>query len=291
MTSNNTIRALKATQTIEQLGGLQRPTLSSSREVTASDVWQVLDLCSRLKLDVPRELADELASAAQISQRAHKLKTAPTVYTADDLAADDYEQRFIDVMTGQLRVLAKADELINRAKGPAIDRAVATARTHSEALIKLLNRAYPTHSTGELGREFRQAHMILLGWQGSMSQPIGLLADWCLYFAWTQEAWNTLAGRTRLSGHPAPNGVSDYEHAIACGATPYLALSRKDAQIRSEHHEDGFKAATEAQATSRVQAYVQRQFDEQVARAEQEQRRAQDDARAYIREAAEAIGN
>jgi hypothetical protein len=286
----NTTRALKATEAIDQFGGLERPSFGhASRVVTTEDLRSVLDLCSRLKLDIPAELADALEDTARICQRAHQLATTAPGYTADDLAADDYEERFIAAMTAQLRVLAKADELITRAKTPAIAKAAATARQHSQALIKLLNTVYAKHAQAPLGAEMREVHNTLLSWQSNLGQAMDGHQEWCMQFAWPQDAWNTLASRTRLPGHPAPRGVSDFDHALACGAKPYLALSLKDAETRYQHHREEYRAWEDAQAIARTQAYVQAETNRAIQEAQREQNRDRADALAYIREADDAI--
>lgn len=276
-----TDRALKATQTIEALGGLQKPRWGATRVVTASDALVVLGLIKRLKLDVPNDLADTLSSTALMRERAQTLKAAPATFTADDFAADDYEARFAAAVAGQLCAIAKTDELIARAVAPAIEQAVGAARRSSEALIGQLNRAYPTNPTSEI----REAHTILLNWQGSLSRQIDAYAEWCLLFAWPQEAWNTLASRTRLPGHPAPQGVTDFDHAIACGATPYLALSLRDAEARAAHHTEAFKDWRDAEAVARTQAYVQQESDRQIAEVRRSHEHHRADALAYIRAA------
>lgn len=290
MTTKSTDRALTATQTIEQLGGLERLSLgNTSRIVTASDVWTVLDLCRRLKLDIPAELADALCDTAVICQRAHKLKATAPAYTAEDLAADDYEQRFVGAMTARLRVLAKADDMITRAKGAAIEKSAATARQHSQALIKLLNTVYAKHARAPLGKEMRAAHTILLGWQASLAQGMDIYEQWCLHFAWPQEAWDTLASRTNLSGYPAPRGVSDFDHALDCGARPYLALSLKDVETRCQHYRDEHQAWEEAQNVARVQDYVQQQTNKAIADATRAAERRNAETMAYMNAAAEAL--
>lgn len=290
MSITNTTRALKATQTIEQFGGLeQRSYGNTSRIVTGRDLWTVLDLCSRLKLDIPAELADALRDTALICERAHQLETTAPGYTADDLAADDFEQRYITALTAQLRVLAKGDDLIGRAKAPAIEKAASVARRHSEALIKLLNTVYAKHAQTPLGKEMRAAHSTLLGWQSSLGQAMDLYEQWCLRFAWPQEAWNTLASRTQLSGYPAPAGVSDFDHALACGAKPYLALSLKDAETRCQHYREQHQAWEEAQAIAATQAYIQAEANRAIQDAQRGRAQDRAEALAYIREAHDAI--
>lgn len=287
---NNTNRALKATQTIEQLGGLQRAEWGT-RLVYAEDLLKVLNLFSRLKLDVPKELADVLAETATICQRAHKLKTAPAVYTADDLAADDFEQRFTEVMTGQLRVLAKADTLISQAKATVVVRAVAVIRQQAQPLIKLLNRAYKANPTAEI----REVHRtILLPWVGGMT-PRRLADDytarWCLTWAWTPEAWNKLADDTAAQMEIPPSWRgSEFDFAIACGGKPYLAPSTADAADRATRHYEQRQLWKDTQRNEVAQEHAREEIARQVAQAEAEQERAMADARrrAAVAAAAEA---
>lgn len=290
MTTANTNRALKATQTIEQLGGLQRAEWGTS-PVDANDLLKVLNLFSRLKLDVPKELADVLTETATICQRAHKLKTAPAVYSADDLAAEDYEQRFTEVMTGQLRVLAKADTLISQAKATVVSRAVAVIRQQAQPLIKLLNRAYRANPTAEI----REVHRsILLSWVGGMA-PRRLANDytarWCLTWAWTPEAWNKLADDTAAQMEvPSSWRGSEFDFAIACGGKPYLAPSTTDAADRAARHYEQRQLWKDSQLNAVAQERAREEMARQVAQAEAEQERAIADARrrAAVTAAAEA---
>jgi len=294
MTTANTNRALKATQTIEQLGGLQRAEWGDMRRyIGAEDVRTVLELFARLKLDVPKELADVLTETATICQRAHKLKTAPTLYTADDLAAEDYEQRFTNAMTGQLRVLAKADDLINRAKATAIEQAVRTIRQQAQPLIKLLNTAYRKYADGDLGRTIRDAHRgILLPWHGGTA-PIRIeqdyTAQWCLTWAWTQEAWNKLADDTAAQMEiPRSWTGTSFDFAVACGGKPYLSPSTADAFDRALHHRQQYRIWQEDRRNERAQEHAREQIDQQTEQARQQQERQLAEARRLAAAAAVA---
>ena len=293
MTTNNTDRARKATQTIEQLGGLQRAEWGSTGTISANDLLTVLDLCSRLKLDVPKAFADELANTATIYQRAHKLKTAATTFTPDDLAASDFEERFTTAMTGQLRVLAKADALIDRAKASATSQAVAAVRQYGQSLIELLNAAYRDNLKGELGDAIRLAHRTLLNWQGGVTAGrIGddYAASWCLTWAWTQEAWNKLADDTAAQMElPRSWTGSRFDFALACGGKPYLAPSTADASARSYHHREQYRDWQDIKRNERAQEYAQAEMARQMEEAKQQQEHDRAEARAYAAAAAAAL--
>lgn len=282
MTDNTTTRALTATRTIHQLGGLQRATYGGSTTVPvgSDELLRLLGVFAKLHLEVPVEVTDTLEATATIAQRAHTLKVASPVFDKDDLAADDWEVRFTAAMTGRLREMAKADALINAAKTTAINEAAARIRAASPALIGVLNTAYRQHAAAEhrnAGPGIHEAHQTLLGWQPG--QPLwkarnDYAADWCILFAWTQDAWNRLATDTRAQMELPGNWTSRYEFAIECGGVPYLTPSVKDTFDRSEAHRHALQNWREEQAAEARQEWAQGQFNDQVAQAEAEHRRA-----------------
>lgn len=278
--TNNTARAITATRTIEQLGGLQRATWGTSLvEVYSIDVENVLGLFAKLHLDVPAELADALETTAQLAQRAHQLRTAPPVFDRDDLAADDYAVRFNAAMTGKLRTLAKAESMIDAAKTTAVTECAAVVRKLSPALIDLLNTAYPQHAEAEhhgSGPGIHEVHRTLLAWQpgatlGSTLQDYA--AVWCVKWAWKQDAWNTLVNETRAQ-MDLPPGTDSYSLAIQCGGKPYLTPTTKDAAERAYAHRAAYQDWAAQQHAEARRNLEREQFEASVAQAEAVHHRA-----------------
>lgn len=279
--TNTTDKAMTATRTIEQLGGLQRATWGEGRTVSAEDLLTILDLCAGLELEVPAELADLLANTATLYQRAHKLRTTPPTFSYDDLSAEDFEARFTSAMTGQLRALAKADAMIERAKTAAAQQAIAGVTASSKLLIELLNTVYPAHAKAEYagtGPGFHNAHKILIAWQPGV--PFGKMLNdytvsWCLRWAWPQEAWNKLVSDTRPQMELAP-GVNAYAFAIECGGLPRLTTSTAEASERSFAHRQAFQDCEAEKRAEAANAWEREQFDNAVSQG----KAAQDSARA-----------
>lgn len=264
--TNTTDKAITATRTIEQLGGLQRAAWGEARAVSTEDLLTVLKLCAGLKLEVPAELTDLLANTANLYQRAHKLKTTPPTFDYDDLSADDFEARFTSATAAQLRVLAKADALVERAKTAAAQQVIAGVKASSQPLIELLNTVYPAHAKAEhagTGPGFHNAQKFLLGWQSGVSFGQMLndyAAAWCLRWAWPQEAWNTLATDTRAQME-LPPGWGTYAFAIECGGLPSLATSTKEASDRSYAHRLEFQNSEANRRAEAVQTWEREQYE------------------------------
>lgn len=267
--SNPTDAALRATRAIEQLGGLQRAVWGASGALSANDIAAVLETCARLKLEVPATLTEDLERAAMLFQRVHKLRTKPGVFTSEDLAAKDFEDRFTAAVVARART--NSDDLIKATKAQLVAELGSAVRGQAQALIELLNSVYAEHAEAEhhgSGPGIHLAHQMLLGWQGG----VGLeeyAGQWCLLWSWSATAWAELVENSGPE-LATPHGWHAYDFAVACGAEPRLALSRHEAREAGRLNQDANRVLRMNRHAEQQGAAVQDVIAREVAQAKRD---------------------
>lgn len=233
-------RAITAAAAIAAAGGL--PPLPMSREVGASELASVLGHLDALGCEVPESFAAALAGVVERFGRLRVLESTTSTFTAADLDADDYADRYRNHAAAQ-HAGGRARELLRGVRADLDAEARQIVRDALPALLDALDAVYVARAAeywhpddyalsgaqrderGTLRAHVTQAHNWFLNLAGG-NPPDGR-AEWFLMFAWTPDAWakfreDSLPGYRSRGNH--------YDYAVGLGAVPKLAMSYAAAQ-------------------------------------------------------------